>query len=263
MTGTGCPANGVPVFTGVFAQDTISSSSYNSLQVSLEKRFARGLQFTAAYTYSKSIDEASSFEGILNPLPGAKNYGPSLFDARHRFVISYYWDVPVRKYSGFAGKVLDGWALSGITTYQTGFPIRITSSSDNELMNSFDFELPGEPNQVAPFHWQKPQDNGNYYFNSPASQTSIFDESAVFGYVGNAPRTICCGPGISETDLVVIKNIPFSDRTHLEFRGEIFNVFNHTQFYNPDGNSTDGTQFGQVTQVKDPRLVQFSLKFYF
>ncbi len=264
LTGNGCPtATGIPVFTSIFAQDTIASSAYNSLQVSLDKRFSRGLQFTAAYTYSKSIDEASSFEGILNPLPGARNYAPSLFDARHRFVISYFWELPVRKYSGVAGKVLDGWAVSGITTYQTGFPIRITSSSDNELMNSFDFELPGEPNQVGPFHWQKPQNNGNYYFNTPTDQSSIFNENGILGSIGNAPRTICCGPGISETDFSVIKLIPVNERTHFEFRAEIFNLFNHTQFYNPDGNSTDGTQFGQVTEVKDPRLMQFALKFYF
>jgi hypothetical protein len=130
-------------------------------------------------------------------------------------------------------------------------------------MNSFDFELPGEPNQVGPFHWQRPQSNGNYYFNSPSDQSSIFSEAGVFGSIGTAPRTICCGPGISEMDFSVIKLIPVNERTHFEFRGEIFNVFNHTQFYNPDGNSTDGTQFGQVTEVKDPRLVQFALKFYF
>jgi hypothetical protein len=263
MTGIGCPASGIPVFTGIFAQDTIASSSYNSLQVSLDRRFVHGLQLNAAYTYSKSIDDASSFEGILNPLPGANNYARSLFDARHRFVVSYYWEPAVRKFSGFAGKVIDGWAVSGIVTYQTGFPIRITSSSDNELMNSFDFELPGEPNQVAPFSWQRPQSNGNYYFNSLASQTSIFSEANVFGYVGNAPRTICCGPGISDTDISFIKNIPVNERSHFEFRAELFNLFNHTQFYNPDGNSTDGSQFGQVTQVKEPRLAQFALKFYF
>jgi len=262
-TGNGCPADGVPVFSSIFAQDTIATSAYNSLQASLEKRFSHGLQFSAAYTFSKSIDEASSFEGILNPLPGAHNRALSLFDARHRFVVSYYWEIPSRKYSGLTGKLVDGWALSGITTYQTGFPIRITSSSDNELMNSFDFELPGEPNQIAPFTWHRPQGNGNYYFNSPSDQNSIFTENGVFGYVGSAPRTICCGPGISDTDLVVIKNIPVTEKNRFEFRGELFNVFNHTQFYNPDGNSTDGTQFGQVTQVKDPRLVQFALKFYF
>ena len=60
-----------------------------------------------------------------------------------------------------------------------------------------------------------------------------------------------------------MKNIPVNESKHFEFRGEIFNIFNHTQFYNPDGNSSDGSQFGQVTQVKDPRLVQFALKFVF
>jgi outer membrane receptor protein involved in Fe transport len=286
-TGNGCPGDGIPVFTGIFAQDTIASSSYNSLQVSLDKRFARGLQFTAAYTYSKSIDQASSFEGILNPLPGANNYSPSLFDARHRFVISYYWELPVRKYSGFAGKLLDGWALSGITTYQTGFPIHFTSSADNELMNSDDFEYPGTPDQLAPLQKLHPQSNQNYYFNQnsftenatiapsvpPAPPNGIVNctaqvvygcyDPSLLGRIGTAPRTLCCGPGISETDISFIKNIPVSEHTHFEFRGELFNVFNHTQFYNPDGNSSDGSQFGQVTQVKDPRLAQFALKFYF
>ena len=279
ITGAGCPA--VPVFTGVFAQDTIAGSSYNSLQASLEKRFAHGLQFTAAYTFSKSIDEASSFEGILNPLPGADNNALSLFDARHRFVISYYWDLPIRKFSGFAGKVLNEWAVSGITTYQTGFPIHLTSDADNELMNSDDFEYPGESDQIAPFQRLHPQSNQNYYFNqnsftenatvgpaqgvAPCSAGIVYGcyDPSLLGRIGTAPRTICCGPGISETDFVVMKNIPVSERTHFEFRGEIFNIFNHTQFYNPDGNSSDGSQFGQITQVKDPRLVQFALKFYF
>jgi hypothetical protein len=277
-TGNGCPVNGIPVFTGIFAQDTIAGSSYNSLQASLEKRMGHGLQFTAAYTFSKSIDEASSFEGILNPLPGADNNALSLFDARHRIVISYEWDPPIRKFSGFAGKVLNDWGFSGITTYQTGFPIHLTSDADNELMNSDDFEYPGESDQIAPFQRLHPQSNGNYYFNQNSftenatdntqplcSVTPGFDcyDPTLLGRIGSAPRTICCGPGISETDFVVMKNIPVNERTHFEFRGEIFNVFNHTQFYNPDGNSSDGSQFGQITQVKDPRLVQFALKYYF
>ncbi len=282
-TGVGCPADGVPVFTGIFAQDTIASSSYNSLQISADKRFAHGLQFSAAYTYSKSIDDASSFEGILNPLPGANNYARSLFDARHRFVLSYYWELPVPKYSGFVGKVVDGWAVSGIITYQTGFPIRITSDADNELMNSADFEYPGEPDKIGPFQTLHPQTNQNYYFNqnsftenatvAPNGTNGIVNctaqivygcyDPSLLGRVGTAPRTICCGPGISDTDISFIKNIPVNERSHFEFRAELFNLFNHTQFYNPDGNSTDGSQFGQVTQVKDPRLAQFALKFYF
>ena len=263
-TGSGCPlATGVPVFTSIFAQDTIANSAYNSLQVSVDRRFTRGLQFTAAYTFSKSIDEASSFEGILNPLPGANNRSLSLFDARHRFVLSYYWELPGRKFNGVAGKVLNGWALSGITTYQTGFPIRITSSADNELMNSFDFELPGEPDQLAPFKVQHPQSAGNYYFSPQIFTEDTTADPSLLGRVGNAPRTICCGPGISNTDLAVLKSVALSETKRFEFRAEFFNLLNHTQFFNPDGNSTDGSQFGQVTQAKDPRLMQFALKFYF
>ncbi|MFY9844411.1 MAG: carboxypeptidase regulatory-like domain-containing protein [Terriglobales bacterium] len=283
-TGNGCPLlSGIPVFTGIFAQDTIAGSSYNSLQISLDKRFSHGLQFTAAYTFSKSIDEASSFEGILNPLPGADNNSLSLFDARHRFVVSYYWELPVRKYSGFAGKLLDGWAVSGITTYQTGFPIHFTSSADNELMNSDDFEYPGTPDQLAPFQRTHPQSNQNYYFNQnsftenatviPTPTNGVVNctttivygcyDSGLLGRIGTTPRTLCCGPGISETDFSAIKTIPINERVHMEFRADLFNVFNHTQFYNPDGNSSDGSQFGQVTQVKDPRLAQFALKLSF
>jgi hypothetical protein len=258
FSGTGCPADGVPVFSSIFAQDTIANSAYNSLQASLEKRFAHGLQFTAAYTFSKSFDEASSFEGILNPIDPRRSRSLSSFDARHRIVWSYYWELPVRKYSGAKGQILNGWALSGITTFQTGFPIRISTLDDQELMYSFDFELPGEPDLVAPLHTMKPQKNGNYYFD-PAS----FSEDNTFGRIGSSPRTICCGPHISNTDFAVLKTFTISETKRVDFRGEFFNIFNHTQFFNPDGSFSDGSQFGQVTQARDPRLMQFALKFFF
>jgi Carboxypeptidase regulatory-like domain len=275
LSGTGCPVTGVPVFSSIFAQDTISNSAYNSLQASLDKRFAKGLQFTVAYTFSKSLDEASSFEGILDPLPGAHNRSLSTFDATHRIVASYYWQLPGKKYSGFKGKALNDWALSGITTFQTGFPIRITSEADNELMDSFDFELPGEPDQLAPFKTQRPQSNGGYFFNPTTFTENSGDptcggspypgcyDPSLLGRIGNAPRTICCGPHVSSTDVAILKTIPISEDKRFEFRAELFNVFNHTQFVNPDGDSSDGSQFGQVTSARDPRLVQFALKFLF
>jgi len=278
LTGVGCPADGIPVFSSIFAQDTIASSAYNSLQVSLDKRFAHGLQFTTAYTFSKSFDQASSFEGILNPIDPRISRSLSNFDARHRIVFSYYWELPFRKRDGFAGKLMNGWALSGITTFQTGFPIRIQSLADNELMYSFDFELPGEPNQIAPFRTMKPQDHGNYFFDpnsftenasdnsvAPCTEGAVFGcfDPTLFGSLGNAKRTICCGPHISNTDFAILKTISFSDTRRIDFRAEFFNIFNHSQFYTPDGNTSDGSQFGQVTQVRDPRLVQFALKFFF
>jgi hypothetical protein len=283
MTGTNCPPDGVPVFSSVFAQDTIANSAYNSFQASLEKRFAHGLQFTTAYTWSKSFDQASSFEGILNPIDPRISRSLSSFDARHRIVVSYYWDLPIHKYNGVAGKILSNWSLSGVTTFQTGFPIRITSLADNELMYSFDFELPGEPAQLAPFHATKPQGtcfNGqcNYGFDpnsftenatdnsaAPCSAGATFGcyDPALLGTLGNAKRTICCGPHISNTDFAILKTIPLSEVRHIDFRAEFFNLFNHTQFFNPDGNTSDGSQFGQVTQARDPRLMQFALKFFF
>jgi hypothetical protein len=283
MTGTNCPSDGVPVFSSVFAQDTIANSAYNSLQASLEKRFAHGLQFTAAYTFSKSFDQASSFEGILNPIDPRISRSLSSFDARHRIVFSYYWDLPIRKYNGVAGKILSNWSLSGVTTFQTGFPIRITSLADNELMYSFDFELPGEPAQLGPFQRTKPQStcfNGqcNYGFNPNSFTENATDDSvapcsagvtfgcydpALLGTLGNAKRTLCCGPHISNTDFAILKTIPISENKHIDFRAEVFNIFNHTQFFNPDGDTSDGSQFGQVTQARDPRLMQFALKFFF
>jgi hypothetical protein len=278
MTGTGCPSDGIPVFSSIFAQDTIANSAYNSLQASLDKRFAHGLQFTAAYTFSKSFDQSSSFEGILNPIDPRISRSLSAFDARHRLVLSYYWELPLRKYSGATGRLLNGWALSGITTFQTGFPIQITSLADNELMYSFDFELPGKPAQLAPLRTMKPQSNANYYFDPnsftenatnntapPCTAGAVFGcyDPSLFGTLGTAKRTICCGPHLSESDFAILKTIPISEAMHLDFRAEFFNIFNHTQFFNPDANTSDGSQFGQVTQVRDPRLVQFALKLFF
>lgn len=284
-TAKGCPGDGIPVFSSIFAQDTISNSSYNSLQASLDKRFAHGLQFTAAYTFSKSFDQASSFEAILNPIDPRISRSLSAFDARHRLVFSYYWELPLHKYSGATGQLLNGWALSGITTFQTGFPINISSIADNELMYSFDFQLPGEPAQIGPFRTMRPQSNNNYYFDpnsftenatgptfdAQGNVTNLCSQSAVFGCydpgllgtLGNAKRTICCGPHISQTDIAILKTFAISEHKHLDFRAEFFNIFNHTQFFNPDGNTSDGAQFGQVNQVRDPRLVQFALKFFF
>jgi hypothetical protein len=278
LTGTGCPQDGTPVFSSIFAEDTIANSNYNSLQASLEKRFAHGLQAQVAYTFSKSFDQASSFEGELNPYNFHNSYSLSQFDARHRFVLSYYWQLPLPKYSGLAGALLNGWDLSGIYTYQTGFPIRVTSSADNELMYSAFFEYPGEPDQIAPFHKQDPKANGGYWFDPnsftenasdstqpPCSAGAVFNcyQPTLFGRIGTARRTICCGPPINNLDFALHKVFPMGEDRRVEFRAELFNLFNHTQFNNPDGNTTDGSDFGRILRAKDPRQIQFALKFFF
>jgi hypothetical protein len=274
FTGAGCPVDGKPVFGGIFTENTVGKSNYNSLQAMLEKRFSHGLQFQASYTFSKSLDNASSFEDALNPLDFKATYGLSAFDARHRFVINYVWDLPVPKLEGFQGKLLDGWEVSGILSFQRGFPVRITSISDNELLDAtFLFEAPGEPNLVAPFHTQDIRKNGGFVFDPNLFDNSAYDPSTgpktdpnavTLGTIGNAPRTICCGPGINNWDMSFDKITRFGETLQMEFRGDIFNVWNHAQFFSVDGNVTNqGSTFGQVQHVHDPRLVQFSLKFRF
>jgi len=265
LSGAGCP--GTPPIVGIIAEDTVAKSNYNSLQALFEKRFSHGLQFQASYTWSKTMDNASSFEDTLNPFNFNATYGLSKYDARHRFVFNFVWDLPVPKYSGFKGKLLDGWEISGIETLQSGFPIRITSQADNELLDStFDFEAVGEPNLVKPFHTQDIRKNGGLAFDPALFDNNIQSAADLngvpLGSIGTSPRSICCGPGIYNTDMSFNKSTQLGERLRMEFRGDIFNIWNHAQFTSVDGNVGDAT-FGQVLHIRDPRLVQFALKFHF
>jgi hypothetical protein len=289
-TGVGCPADGTPIFGSIFNENSAAHSNYNSLQSLFEKRFSHGLQFQASYTYSKSLDNASSFEEILNPTNFNATYGPSLYDARHRFVFNYVWELPVPKKDGFAGKALNGWQVSGIYTYQTGFPILINNCNDTELEGSIQgFECPGKPNFVAPFKSVNPRGTVCAFGTGPLSGTgtpcqlvsgfgfdpNLFDSTNTasstlgpnpvqLGQFGNVPRTVCCNSPINNWDMGLFKDTPIGEKLRLEFRTEIYNVFNHAQFYSIDGNSGNaGTTFGQPQKVRDPRLFQFALKLIF
>jgi len=199
-------------------------------------------------------------------------------------VISYIWQLPVPTYQGWTGKLLDGWSVSGITSIQSGTPIRITSNADIELQNSFAFLTAGEPDLVVPsFHTGSPRQSGCALGTGPTAGPNAtnpptpcvtvpnqyfdpnqFSNATVpLGSIGNATRTICCGPGINNFDFSLLKNTGITERAQLQFRAEFFNVFNHAQFQNPDGNISDGNTFGQVVRARDPRLVQFALKLLF
>ncbi|MGA7895618.1 MAG: hypothetical protein WCA49_20535, partial [Candidatus Sulfotelmatobacter sp.] len=255
--GQGCPLDGVPIFTNIFAEDTIAASAYNSLQTMLEKRFSHGLQFQAAYTFSKSLDWASSFEETVNPFDYKASRALSLFNSAQRFVINFYWDLPVRKYNGAAGKILDDWAMSAIVQFQSGFPIRLSDPDDSELISSLFFLGTAAPQLTGPLQILNPKTSpNNAYLNA-----GQFSDSAP-GTFSTTPRSICCGPGLNQWDVTFSKRIPISEVKYFQFRADIFNLFNKTLFVNPDGNFSD-TTFGQIQQARDPRLVQFALKFYF
>jgi hypothetical protein len=266
-TGAGCPVDGIPIFTEIFAEDTIANSVYNALEMMLQKRFSHGLQFQAAYTFSKSIDDGSTFEETLDPFNYRASRALSLFNSKQRFVISYDWELPVRKYSGVSGKLLDDWEISGITQFQSGFPIRLDTEDDTELINSLFFLGTEAPSLVAPFQTLNPKTTysslgltqSGYWFNP-----SDFADPPLGQFNNGTQRTICCGPGLEDWDFSVHKKIPLSEAKYLQFRAEIFNVFNRTNYSNPDGHFSDGpTEFGRITQAGDPRLFQFALKFFF
>jgi Carboxypeptidase regulatory-like domain len=257
--GTGCPVDGTPIFTDIFAEDTIANSNYNALEMMLQKRFSRGLQFQAAYTYSKSIDDGSTFEESLDPFNYRASRGLSLFNSKQRFVVSYDWELPIRKYSGFAGKVLDDWEVSGITQFQSGFPIRLNTEDDTELINSLFFLGTEAPSLVGPLQIENPKKTGGFYLNY-----NNFQDPPLGQFNNGTQRTLCCGPGLADWDFSVHKKISLSETKYLQFRAEIFNVFNHTNYSNPDGGFSDGsTEFGKITTAGDPRLLQFALKFFF
>jgi hypothetical protein len=257
--GTGCPVDGTPVFTDIFAEDTIANSNYNALEMMVQKRFSHGLQFQAAYTFSKSIDDGSTFEETLDPFNYRASRGLSLFNSKQRFVVSYDWELPRTKYRGFAGRVLNDWEVSGITQFQSGFPIRLNTEDDTELINSLFFLGTEAPSLNGPLQILNPKTNGGFYLNY-----NQFSDPPLGQFNNGTQRTLCCGPGLIDWDFSVHKKIALSETKYFQFRAEIFNVFNRTNFSNPDGGYSDGaTSFGLITSAGDPRLLQFALKFFF
>jgi len=260
--------------------DTIGSSNYNSFQASATKGFTRGLLFQASYTYAHGLDNGSSFEnsgfgganrGFNQFVPGL-NYGDSAFDVRHRFVFSPVYEIPNWKALPGLHWLPDvigrGWGISGIETLATGFPIDIrTGSGSLSLFCSTTFNFyacPDVPNQIAPIKELDPRAGKNFWFDP-----SSFSKEAI-GTFGNVHRNPLHGPGINNTDVAISKNIywPGSESKYIQLRLESYNVFNHTQFYDP-GNAnnittsiTSGT-FGRVTSAAPGRQSQLAMKIYF
>jgi hypothetical protein len=263
FTGNGCPADGTAVFSNIFAEDTIANSNYNALQVSVEKNYSHGLLFQASYTFSKAIDQGATFENELNPINARATRGVSLLSAKHRFVFSPVWELPIPKYEGLTGKVANGWQVSAIITYQSGFPIRMQNQNDAELQSSIFFESTNTPYSTAPVSFLNPKkSNGLWFDPSTFCDPTVNGCPQKFGDFGNTPHALCCGPAISNTDLVIAKNTLITEKLRTEFRAEFYNTWNHTQFTNPDGNFTNST-FGRIQKVRDPRVMQFGLKFLF
>ena len=265
-----------------FRSNTISN--YDSLQARIEKRASHGLQFEASYTYSHSLDDASSASlGSLNNgdfrdqrYPNME-YGNSDFDVRQHLVVSYAWELPFGKNkavggsaSGFLNGLIGNWQLAGIVSASTGnwFTVSdpIVNAANNDCGGVVVWNCP-RPNVVGNPN-AKPTVPGTF-FNTGA----FSDVNMTPGQYGNEGRNITRGPGYQIWDMSVLKAFPVGEQKRFEFRADLFNVWNHVNpLWGPFGAAGQvepvaveiGTpQFGQLQAAKDPRFIQFALKFYF
>ncbi|HEY4053026.1 MAG TPA: carboxypeptidase regulatory-like domain-containing protein [Terriglobales bacterium] len=238
-------------------ESTVANSRYNSLQAGLTHR-AGSLTVGAGYTYSKCMDNASGLEDSTNPFDPSRSIALCNFDLTHSFVLSYDWVLPFDKLvgSGWSKRLTEGWTLSGITRFATGLPITVTESDDMSFIgaNAAGLDVPN-------YSGGKVLADTNPRDGQPYFDVNVFSSEQP-GVLGNSRRRFFHGPGLNNWDMTLAKVTKITESTNLELRLEAFNLFNHAQFNNPDGDITSD-QFGIITSARDPRILQLGARFTF
>jgi hypothetical protein len=271
------PSSQVPNLRPVMQFDDInllesrSNSSYNSLQVRLQQRLDSGLSLLSAYTWSKSLDDASSFfssSGDPNFPQDSFNVhaerGRSNFDVRHRFSLSYSYSLPFGKGQrlvadrGWISAFLTGWQTNGILTFQGGRPFTVAllpeidnSNTGRSILGFGANDRPHRVNDPGLSHRTPDQ-----WFDTTAF------EIPPFGSFGDSGRNILDGPGFQTVNVSLLKDTTLKEGVTLQFRTEVFNLFNRANFDLPDiflGSPT----FGRILSAGSPRRLQFGLKLFF
>jgi hypothetical protein len=271
---------GGAVFSNITNQETSANSNYNSLQVTVSKRFSDGLYFQNAYTWSHCIDNSSGLRSNTRWNNPRADRGNCDQDIRHRNVLSYIYELPLYKdQRGFAGKILGGWQMSGVTVFQTGTPFNITEPTDRSLSGAGsdrpDWVGTGELEFFDPRNTDTANGGPNRSFNGTGGGTATAGTNPNFrrvgsgtslaagaGRFGSLGRNVFHGPGDIIFDFTMMKRTRVGENKIIEFRSEFFNIFNHANFGNPNG-SIGSVNFGRITTTRDPRLIQFALKFHF
>jgi hypothetical protein len=245
------PRRPYPQYTSISLFFSDGLSIYHAMRNGLQKRFSHGVTFNISHVWSNMIETSGTnflAESSSNTKRDVRNpraeRGHTVFDARHRFVASYVWDLPLGK-----GWLRDGWQVSGVTSLQGGTPVDVGMSTDNS--NTGDGGSQDRPDLVGDVnHGPKtPQQ----WFNINA-----FARPPLYSF-GSAGRNIITGPGMKTSDLSLSKNFKVQETGRMQLRWEVFNVFNHPNFDPP--NTTFGTaRFGQISSAEDARELQFGMK---
>jgi hypothetical protein len=249
-------------FGSITYRDSEGWANYHALQMRLQRSFSNGMSFLASYTYSKTLNDQSLYEldaGIqnVNNLNAEKALADQ--DARQRFVISYLYELPFGHGKAFGSSAsavvqqfIGGWQINGITLFQTGHPWTALMGFDNANVG----DGTDRPNQVGDPNLSHGDRSATHWFNVNAFV------AAPPGTFGNAGRNNIVGPGINKFDFSVVKTFNLAEEKRLEFRTEIFNLVNHTNYLTV-GNVINTPSFGQLTSSADPREIQFALKVLF
>jgi hypothetical protein len=256
-----------PLFSSVIVDTPAGTASYHSLQIGMERRMVKGLQFQSNFTWSKAIDLSSSgnisFGGELgDPFDYAWDRGISDLNIPLSWVSNFVYVTPtLDRSNGFLKNALGAWELSTIWSLQSGRPFSVSGGNGNDSSGSLQggdrADLTGKPfnvRQGSKSQWL------NEYFNKAAFAPNLP------GTFGDSGRNLLKGPGIDTADVAVIKNWKAAERYGLQFRWEMFNAFNHASFANPNSDSspTNGSE-GQISSIGPiaPRVMQGGLKLTF
>ena len=242
------------------------NSNYHSLQVSGQHRFSGTSQVNLAYTWAKNLSDNQTDRSTApqNSYDIQSDYGRAALDRRHVLTINYIYELPFyRDQKGFVGKLLGGWEAQGIATYQTGLPFTVTTSNfDPAGLGLIPALIAGSrPNLLCDPNSGGAQTQQQWFNTDCFTRNPTASATGIPNTVGTSPRGIVNGPSVRKVDFTLSKNFRFSESMSLQLRGEAFNVFNITNFNTLSTNVT-ASNFGQVISVRDPRTIQFGIKFY-
>jgi hypothetical protein len=255
-----------PILPGTYAQlttaESASNAHYDSLQITVDRRFARGFSIFASYTFGKAIDEVS--EDPTNPVilsltdsrSRAYDRGPSSLDIRHILNISYLWQLPRFENLGAAGKyLLGGWDFNGLARIQSGNSVNVTAGRDTNLDGN-GTDRPDLVGTVSLPGGRSRDERMARFFNTAAF---AFPQT---GNLGTAGRNLLHGPGAISWDATLMKNIPVREKHRVQLRLEVFSVMNHLNLGNPVANASNAN-FGRILNGGGERVAQVGLKYIF